>query len=622
MANAFIYRPLDPTGEEIRLVEPLLVDTALSEMTFTIRHVKLSESPRYWTLSYTWGAPFAGMSSDWDSPNATHTISIDGRKFEVRWNLEAVLRMLRYYEVEKIWIDAICIDQSNMQEKNLQVQMMGEIYRNAVSSLVWLGPDSDDSDKALEGISRAFQCWNQLPRELQHGLLAEEDRTHYEQFARPYLEHEETLSEINAISRLLKRSWFRRVWIVQEAALSKSVAVLWGSDGRCAAYWDSLDCTLKLLRQHLYSCSLINTLQIDRNYLIQALVDVGNSAIFFARINDLMLVRHQVNDLGLTNIFSALKPFNSSDSKDRVYAGLGMSSKQNIMAVDYELNESEVYIAFTRAWLEKTNDLEALSLWRPSKIPNFPSWAIEFSATDSIRPLGSSWIVNSTSQLYRAGGKDPPSFRFENEKTLSICGIPLGLLSFVGDPAARLNFLGPTIDGTENEGHVIDYAALQRAWQGEWMGSQPVGPMKDSLERYLWTGELPWKAFARTTCADFFDPSTPHQTLHRLGEDFSFTKEDLNLMFRNVQYGRILDGRVFAATSLDHYCLVEEHAQVGDAVFIAVGAETPYVLRPKGNYEYQFVGYCYVHGFMDGEATKWMKRSDDGILIAPEFKIV
>jgi hypothetical protein len=307
---------------------------------------------------------------------------------------------------------------------------------------------------------------------------------------------------------------------------------------------------------------------------------------------------------------------------------LGMSSKQNIMAVDYELNESEVYIAFTRAWLEKTNDLEALSLCRPSKIPNFPSWAIDFSATHSIRPLGSSQIVDSTSRLYSAGGKGPPSFRFENGKTLSICGIPLGLLSFLGDPAARLNFFGPTIDGLENdwkstiEGHVIDYAALQRAWQGEWMGSQPVGPIKDSLDRYLWSGELPWKAFARTICADFIDPPTPRQTMHRLDEDFSFTEEDLRLMFRNNHYGRIIDGRVFAATSLDHYCLVEEHAQVGDAVFIAVGAETPYVLRPKGNYEYQFVGYCYVHGFMDGEAAKWMKLSDDGTLIAPEFKIV
>lgn len=154
------------------------------------------------------------------------------------------------------------------------------------------------------------------------------------------------------------------------------------------------------------------------------------------------------------------------------------------------------------------------------------------------------------------------------------------------------------------------------------MRKLPVGPMEDSLEKYLWTGEPPWKAFARTICADLIDPLTPHQAPQRLGEDFDFTEENYRLMYRNTSYGHILNNRVFAATSLDHYCLVDEYSQVGDVVFIAIGAETPYLLRLKGDHEYQFVGLCYVHGFMDGEATRLMKRSDDGTLIAPSFTIV
>lgn len=294
-----------------------------------------------------------------------------------------------------------------------------------------------------------------------------------------------------------------------------------------------------------------------------------------------------------------------------------MSAKQNIMAIDYELSELEVYIMFTRARLEKTNDLEALSLCRPSRIPNFPSWAIDFSVTHSTRPLGSSRVVKSTSQLYGAGGKGPPFFRFEDGKTLSICGIPLGLLSFVEDPAAREKVFGPAMDSPENDrksiigGQVIDCAALQRAWHGRWMGSQPVGPMEVSLDKYLWTGELPWKAFAQTICADFIDSPNPHQKMHRLGEDFSFTEGDLRLMFRNVYYGHILNGQVFAATSLDHYCLVEEHAQVGDVVFIAISAETPYVLRPKGNNEYQFVWLLlcpWIYGWRGSKMDETFRR--------------
>jgi hypothetical protein len=129
------------------------------------------------------------------------------------------------------------------------------------------------------------------------------------------------------------------------------------------------------------------------------------------RINSAVSMQSEFKDLDINiKLFAGLRPFIASHSKDKLFAGLAMSSIQNITAVDYSLDESDVYSMFTRAWLEHTNDLNILSLCRPSGIPNFPSWAVDFSVTKEPRALGSILMFDSTYQLYSAGGKASPSF--------------------------------------------------------------------------------------------------------------------------------------------------------------------------------------------------------------------
>jgi hypothetical protein len=84
---------------------------------------------------------------------------------------------------------------------------------------------------------------------------------------------------------------------------------------------------------------------------------------------------------------------------------------------------------------------------------------------------------------------------------------------------------------------------------------------------------------------------------------YSWSKENLKLLFQDVMQ-QVLFDRVFVATSLRHFCLAREDAQPGDVVFVAMGAETPYLLRPRGSGKYQLIGDCYVHGFMDGQAVE------------------
>ncbi len=92
-------------------------------------------------MSYTWG----------ELGGARETIEVDGRHLPVQRNLFDFLRQLQVYnESWLLWIDAVCIDQGRLQERNHQVQLMNEIYRYAREVLVWLGPVTSSSDEATK----------------------------------------------------------------------------------------------------------------------------------------------------------------------------------------------------------------------------------------------------------------------------------------------------------------------------------------------------------------------------------------------------------------------------------------------------------------------------------------
>jgi hypothetical protein len=131
----------------------------------------------YEALSYTWGGDKKPCS-----------ITIKEQNLDVTTNLYAALLRLRDRSLERIlWIDAICINQKNPEEQGQQVQLMAMIYSKAHRVLVWLGETADNIEGALEDIQRA----------------ANEEST------------ERSNKKINqeAISNLLQRPWFQRIWV-------------------------------------------------------------------------------------------------------------------------------------------------------------------------------------------------------------------------------------------------------------------------------------------------------------------------------------------------------------------------------------------------------------------------
>lgn len=101
----------------------------------------LSKKQQYEALSYTWG-----------SPTGTQPILCDDATVLVTPNCEhAILYLRRKFTPRRLWIDAICINQASIQEKNQQVPMMGDIYSYAACSIMWLGLEGDPR---LSGVLR------------------------------------------------------------------------------------------------------------------------------------------------------------------------------------------------------------------------------------------------------------------------------------------------------------------------------------------------------------------------------------------------------------------------------------------------------------------------------------
>jgi len=193
-SSEYHHSPLSEQGS-IRLLrlmphedEKALIQCQLFEYPLQ----KLGEGTHlYEALSYVWGPKHNEQLIYIQSDDKIN------RRFPVRANLYAALSHLRDRFMERtIWIDAICINQKDHDEKGRQVQSMAKIFAKASRVIVWLGEAADDSDQALVDIRMAA--------EEQHTNSAI-DETH-QQTNQP------------AILKLLERPWFQRIWVREQTS--------------------------------------------------------------------------------------------------------------------------------------------------------------------------------------------------------------------------------------------------------------------------------------------------------------------------------------------------------------------------------------------------------------------
>lgn len=187
------YSPLAQTTE-IRILN-LEQGTDNDPIVCTLYPVLRNEA-KYHALSYEWG----------DEGDDDPSIIVTNRPVQIRRNLYEALKGIRKPSDDiQLWVDAICINQSDIQEKNYQVAMMGRTFADATGVISWLGPAKDDSDLAMDLMSN--------PKELEANL--------------PSFYGESR--ELKSLTSLCYRSYWRRVWIIQELYLAQSYEVWCGA---------------------------------------------------------------------------------------------------------------------------------------------------------------------------------------------------------------------------------------------------------------------------------------------------------------------------------------------------------------------------------------------------------
>jgi Heterokaryon incompatibility protein (HET) len=138
--DSFQQERLPNSQDHIRLLQLNTFSTS-NDIQCTLTTYRLESRPVYAAISYTWGR----------IGGARETIRINGKRLAVQKNLFDFFRKLqRWQESRPLWIDAVCIDQGHLQERNHQVQLMSTIYTNAEEVLVWLGPRTKTSDLAMD----------------------------------------------------------------------------------------------------------------------------------------------------------------------------------------------------------------------------------------------------------------------------------------------------------------------------------------------------------------------------------------------------------------------------------------------------------------------------------------
>jgi hypothetical protein len=195
---------LQDTAKEMRILEIISNNNEIVECKLE----KYVEVDGYCALSWCWGSPAPGS----ETPNFKPIRIIHNNepyRFEVSTNLESALRHLRQEKILRIWVDAVCINQKDNDEKNNQVPMMAKIYGDAKLVYVWLGGEENGSKEAIHFIKTRVL-----------NLSGFDD----------LVKDPNTTAEWNSLLALMQRDWFSRRWIVQELALAKDAVILCGDD--------------------------------------------------------------------------------------------------------------------------------------------------------------------------------------------------------------------------------------------------------------------------------------------------------------------------------------------------------------------------------------------------------
>jgi hypothetical protein len=386
-----------PPGH-IRIVT-LLRGTGSEANDCKVRAVALDQNPSFIALSYVWGSKLSSKD-----------ILLNKRSFKVTVNLFGVLDQLRKVDHDSdLWIDAIAINQSDVSQRNHQVQHITRVFMNASEVYVCIGNKKLQSWFLLDSFNKTYERPQLLVPQALDIMTESLVKT--------------TFRELNTLA--LEEYWYR-IWVVQEVAVCINPILMYGPYQISYQQFSELYQTLAHFPvRRLDITKWKRPLDVGDIEAIQRIMQLGGPFMVpKPRLGpDIQIPIFDVQEW----LRQSSRKF-CSDPRDYVYGFYSRFSYQvqMLIPVDYAMGLHKVYEYAAEAFIHHTNSPKVAccsrAYPRPSWIPNFQemSWDNYFS------------LIHTSNRFPNIAGSQSPLARINRTRQGSILvarGVQIGLVT-------------------------------------------------------------------------------------------------------------------------------------------------------------------------------------------------
>ncbi|PFH58489.1 hypothetical protein XA68_13597 [Ophiocordyceps unilateralis] len=575
------------------------------------------------TCSLRLGIPsFTALSYVWGDPADTVRLSYSGGTVSVTRNLGAILDCLvsSISENTFLWIDALCINQTDLRERAEQVSLMGQIYSQASPVLVFLST-----------ISTPFEVGLSFLRQ-----TAEHPDRHYEPSLQPHITlpsdldaHSETLRD--SVVAVFAAPWWTRVWTVQEFVLAGRVVFRCGHEEIDEA---TLLAALASLRDHESGCCWAARREANgdsKGYINLPSSANGGLSLFQATLRlDQLHVMRNAQAFDARSLLGALAMFRTRqcvDPRDHIFGMLGLDLGNELetlkarIKIDYTITPAELFADVACAMVHLSHNLDVLShiCQYPSargRLKGLPSWVPDWTAT--VDETFHHWYSERTRRTALTNATADSRAVWERrggEGVVSTKAITIGSITTTapGYPNSSSSLSGPTLLDRWRELFDCRCNDLDGELAHDGTGHTEAAKSTDSEFGQMISGCY--------TRKDWVDEPGRHDEAFR---DWCYwlTHEDPKTLseikrqnargFDHLAKTTALERRMFL-TDNGRVGFGPEAAEEGDLVILMAGGRVPFIVRhascKDGGSHYQLLGDAFLYGAMLGEACRKLQIS-------------
>lgn len=592
----------DRFTKSVDLRDSTLEQTTLDKATYT---GLLQSLDQHSGSRYKWG-DFEALSYTWGDADDKKEIVVNKIPKDVPRNLEEALRALRGLKETRssmyYWVDSLCIDQGNIEERNEQVKRMKEIYGQARAVIVWLGQEEKMDRIAVQTMRHL--CRNPFVKNtLQLPAVLRPDGW-------------------SALFSFTQKPYWNRCWIIQELAMNHNSTLF-----MCGKY----KLTRRMLRLGATYCKERLQVSEDRNYRSKHDLDPGAWATAGRMYRLVSVAFNADGELDLDVLLNLVRRADATNKRDKVYSILGLLDPAISAGVtpNYSLPVQQVYTDFMKSVVDTSGRLDQIVFRGTPAEDGWSSWVPdwrELFQRHHIRYLRSRHASKNLAAQFRFIKKG-------KGLTYLACG----------------GFWVDTVDGIAAEPPLHCHATHSAPTSNRYSGrtseaiyqtfcmGHPAMPA-ELLFKVPWdlsrnadfspanlTPNPDWLKLSQSSYFERFDKFRKHN------EDFRIGGQKFRTLFpqsddHNVDIACTLRCMRLALLSLNHRSLIRTKSgylgmaplatRPGDVIAILLGCNCPVVLRRFDDGLHRIIGECYIQGLMDGEI---LDQQQNGRVSEQEF---